>query len=107
MADNLKPRSGVITDGPDRAPTRAMLKAVGFTDEDLRRPIIGVANTWIEIGPVQLSLAPAGGEGERGHPRRRRHADGVQHRVDFRRHQHGRRRHEVLADQPRGDRRFH
>ena len=35
MAENLKPRSYVITDGPDRAPTRAMLKAVGFTDDDL------------------------------------------------------------------------
>ena len=56
MAENLKPRSGVITDGPDRAPTRAMLKAAGFTDEDLRRPIVGVANTWIEIGPCNFHL---------------------------------------------------
>ncbi|MET0689797.1 MAG: dihydroxy-acid dehydratase [Candidatus Binatia bacterium] len=56
MAENLKPRSGVITDGPDRAPSRAMLKAVGFTDEDLRRPIVGVANTWIEIGPCNYHL---------------------------------------------------
>src|SRR5256885_16557921 len=56
MAENLKPRSGVITDGPDRAPSRAMLKAVGFTDEDLRKPIIGVANTWIEIGPCNYHL---------------------------------------------------
>ena len=56
MADNIKPRSAVITDGPDRAPTRAMLKAAGFSDEDLRRPIIGVANTWIEIGPCNYHL---------------------------------------------------
>jgi dihydroxy-acid dehydratase len=56
MAENLKPRSSVITDGPDRAPSRAMLKAVGFTDEDLARPIIGVANTWIEIGPCNFHL---------------------------------------------------
>ena len=56
MAENLKPRSAVITDGPDRAPTRAMLKAAGFSDEDLRRPIIGVANTWIEIGPCNFHL---------------------------------------------------
>jgi dihydroxy-acid dehydratase len=56
MADNLKPRSSVITEGPDRAPSRAMLKAVGFTDEDLSRPIIGVANTWIEIGPCNFHL---------------------------------------------------
>jgi len=56
MADSMKPRSGVITDGPDRAPTRAMFKAAGFTDEDLRRPIVGVANTWIEIGPCNYHL---------------------------------------------------
>ena len=56
MAENLKSRSGVITDGPDRSPSRAMLKAAGFTDEDLRRPIVGVANTWIEIGPCNYHL---------------------------------------------------
>ncbi|MGB7950974.1 MAG: dihydroxy-acid dehydratase [Candidatus Binatia bacterium] len=56
MAENLKPRSAVITDGPDRAPSRAMLKAVGFSDADLSRPIIGVANTWIEIGPCNFHL---------------------------------------------------
>jgi dihydroxy-acid dehydratase len=57
MADNpLKPRSGAITDGPSRAGARAMLKAVGFSDADLRKPIIGVANTWIEIGPCNYHL---------------------------------------------------
>src|SRR5947207_59088 len=57
MSDNpLKPRSGAITDGASRAPARAMLKAVGFTDADLRKPIIGVANTWIEIGPCNYHL---------------------------------------------------
>src|SRR5919198_4521006 len=56
MAENLKQRSRVITGGPDRAPSRAMLKAIGFTDEDLSRPIIGVANTWIEIGPCNFHL---------------------------------------------------
>ena len=56
MAENLKKRSSVITDGPSRAPSRAMFKAAGFTDEDLSRPIVGVANTWIEIGPCNLHL---------------------------------------------------
>jgi dihydroxy-acid dehydratase len=56
MDNPLKPRSGAITDGPSRAPARAMLKAVGFTDADLRKPIIGVANTWIEIGPCNYHL---------------------------------------------------
>ena len=49
-------RSAAITEGPSRAPARAMLKAVGFTDADLHRPIIGVANTWIEIGPCNFHL---------------------------------------------------
>ena len=49
-------RSAAITDGPSRAPARAMLKAVGFSDADLARPIIGVANTWIEIGPCNYHL---------------------------------------------------
>ena len=53
-------RSDAITAGPSRAPARAMLKAVGFTDEDLRRPIIGVANTWIEIGPCNYHLRDLG-----------------------------------------------
>ena len=42
--------------GSHRAPARAMLKAVGFTDDDLRKPLVGVANTWIEIGPCNLHL---------------------------------------------------
>ena len=49
-------KSAAITEGPSRAPARAMLKAVGFTDADLHRPIIGVANTWIEIGPCNYHL---------------------------------------------------
>jgi dihydroxy-acid dehydratase len=56
MSDPGKRYSGAITDGPSRAPARAMLKAVGFTDEDLKKPIIGVANTWIEIGPCNYHL---------------------------------------------------
>ena len=51
-----KLNSAALTQGPSRAPARAMLKAVGFTDEDLRRPLIGVANTWIEIGPCNHHL---------------------------------------------------
>ena len=61
MGDNgHSKRSDAITAGPSRAPARAMLKAVGFTDEDLRRPIIGVANTWIEIGPCNYHLRELG-----------------------------------------------
>ena len=49
-------RSDRLKSGYDRAPARAMLKAVGFSDKDLRRPLIGVANTWIEIGPCNFHL---------------------------------------------------
>jgi len=45
-----------LTTGPSRAPARAMLKAVGFSDADLKKPLIGVANTWIEIGPCNYHL---------------------------------------------------
>jgi dihydroxy-acid dehydratase len=53
---DLKHRSRGITDGRDRAPARAMFKAIGFTDSDLSRPLIGVANTWIETMPCNFHL---------------------------------------------------
>jgi dihydroxy-acid dehydratase len=49
-------QSHTITQGRDRAPARAMLKAIGFTDADLAKPIIGVANTWIETMPCNYHL---------------------------------------------------
>ena len=51
-----KRHSHLITDGPSRAPARAMMKAIGFTDEDLAKPLIGIANTWTEIGPCNYHL---------------------------------------------------
>jgi dihydroxy-acid dehydratase len=54
--NEAKLNSAVLTQGPGRAGARAMLKAVGFTDQDLKRPLIGVANTWIEIGPCNYHL---------------------------------------------------
>ena len=50
-----KRHSARLTDGPDRAPARAMLKAIGFTDDDLARPIIGVATSWIETMPCNYN----------------------------------------------------
>src|ERR1700681_3297353 len=52
----MKLQSHTITQGRDRAPARAMLKAIGFTDEDLAKPIVGIANTWIETMPCNLKL---------------------------------------------------
>ena len=54
--NQAKLNSAALTQGPSRAGARAMLKAVGFTDQDLKRPLIGVANTWIEIGPCNYHL---------------------------------------------------
>ena len=54
-SDPAKRHSAAITDGPDRAGARAMLKAVGFTDEDLAKPIVGVGTTWIETMPCNLN----------------------------------------------------
>src|SRR5262249_25871178 len=56
MAHDPRHKSKAITEGPERAPARAMLKAVGFTTEELQRPIIGVANTWTETMPCNLHL---------------------------------------------------
>jgi dihydroxy-acid dehydratase len=53
--DPAKRHSAALTDGPDRAAARAMLKAVGFTDDDLAKPLIGVATTWIETMPCNLN----------------------------------------------------
>ncbi|HEY7465254.1 MAG TPA: dihydroxy-acid dehydratase, partial [Dehalococcoidia bacterium] len=53
---DLRGPSHTLVDGPDRAPARAMLYATGLTDEDLSKPLIGVANTWIEIGPCNFHL---------------------------------------------------
>jgi dihydroxy-acid dehydratase len=51
-----RPRSHTLMDGAHRAPARAMLRASGLRDDDFRKPLIGVANTWIEIGPCNYHL---------------------------------------------------
>ena len=57
MAENsLKQRSRALTDGSSRAGARAMLRAAGLKDEDFSKPLIGIANTWIEIGPCNYHL---------------------------------------------------
>jgi dihydroxy-acid dehydratase len=56
MADSLKHNSKTLTEGPDRAPARAMLRAVGLVDEDFNKPLIAVANTWSEVTPCNYHL---------------------------------------------------
>jgi hypothetical protein len=65
-SDPAKRHSAAITDGPDRAGARSMLKAVGFTDEDLARPLIGVATTWIETMPCNLNQRELAQDVKRG-----------------------------------------
>jgi len=52
----MKLQSHTITQGPTRAPARSYYKSIGFTDEDLKKPIIGIANTWIETMPCNYNL---------------------------------------------------
>jgi len=53
---NMKLKSDALKKGPDRAPARAMLRAVGLTDADFDKPLIGVANTWTEVMPCNIHL---------------------------------------------------
>ena len=53
---DLKHNSRQVTEGPSRAAARAYLKGIGYTDDDLAKPIIGVANTWIETMPCNFHL---------------------------------------------------
>jgi dihydroxy-acid dehydratase len=56
MAFNPKHKSHVILEGRDRAPARSYLKGIGFSEADLARPIVGIANTWIETMPCNFHL---------------------------------------------------
>ena len=55
-AVTLKPRSYEVTEGPERAPARAMLRAIGMTDDDWAKPQIGVCSSWNEVTPCNLPL---------------------------------------------------
>jgi dihydroxy-acid dehydratase len=54
-SDPAKRRSRLLTDGPDRAPARSYFKAIGFTDDDLTKPLVGIATTWIETMPCNYN----------------------------------------------------
>jgi dihydroxy-acid dehydratase len=56
MNDSSRPYSSLIVDGPDRAPTRAMLYAVGFKKEDFAKPQIGIASTWSQVTPCNIHI---------------------------------------------------
>src|SRR5207249_6821233 len=56
MPTTVRSRSARMLDGPDRAPARSYFYAIGFTEDDLRKPLIGIANTWIEMMPCNSHL---------------------------------------------------
>ena len=55
-AHSTRHHSAIVVDGPDRAPSRAMLRAVGFTDADLHKPIVGIASTWSMVTPCNMHI---------------------------------------------------
>ena len=56
MAKNIRPHSSIIVDGDARAPSRSMLRAVGFKDKDFNKPQVGVASTWAEVTPCNMHI---------------------------------------------------
>ena len=56
MPSDMKPRSHEVTDGYERAPARAMLRAIGMTDADWDKPQVAVASSWNEVTPCNLPL---------------------------------------------------
>jgi dihydroxy-acid dehydratase len=63
---DLRIRSHVISEGENRAPNRAMLRAVGFTDDDFKKPMIGIASTWSEVTPCNMHIDQLAVEAKRG-----------------------------------------
>jgi len=65
-ADSLRKYSSIVVDGPDRAPSRSMLRAVGFTDEDFDKPVVGVASTWSMVTPCNMHIDELARHAEQG-----------------------------------------
>src|ERR1700759_1861908 len=63
---SLRPHSSVVLDGPERAASRAMLYAVGFTREDFKKPIVGIASTWSMVTPCNAHIDQLAREAEAG-----------------------------------------
>ena len=53
----MKPRSHEVTDGPNRAPARAMLRAIGMTEDDFSKAQVGVASSWNEVTPCNIPVS--------------------------------------------------
>ena len=99
-------RSDIVKLGDARAPHRSLLRAVGLNDDDFGKPFIAVCNSHIDIIPGHVHLDKVGAVRQAVRPRGGRRAVHLQHDRRRRRHRHGPRGHEVLAAQPRADRRL-
>ena len=65
-ADSLRPHSSLVVDGPERAPSRAMLYPVGFKREDFSKPMVGIASTWSMVTPCNMHIDKLAREAEAG-----------------------------------------
>ena len=63
---DLRIHSSVISEGKNRTPNRAMLRAVGFSDEDFQKPMIGIASTWSEVTPCNMHIDKLALEAKKG-----------------------------------------
>ena len=101
---NVREYSSKVLDGPDRAPSRAMLYPVGFDKEDFKKAKVGVASTWSEVTPCNFHIDGLAKESAEGINAAGRQSFPT--RSHFRWDLDGHRGHEVFPSQPRGDRRF-
>ena len=63
---NIRPFSSIVLDGPDRAPNRSMLRAVGCSDADFKKPVVGIASTWSMVTPCNMHIDKLAQEAEAG-----------------------------------------
>ncbi|MBP7142652.1 MAG: dihydroxy-acid dehydratase [Opitutaceae bacterium] len=64
--DSKRPHSSIVLDGPDRAPNRSMLRAVGFKEDDFKKPVVGIASTWSMVTPCNMHIDQLAREAEAG-----------------------------------------
>ena len=104
---DLKKKSRVVTDGPDRAGARAMLRATGLDDADMDKPFVAVGNLASDVTPCNVHLDRQAQKGQGRTPRQRQRPLPVRHHNHQRRHIHGNRRHEGVPSKPRSHSRLH
>ena len=96
----MSKRSDNITAGAERMPNRSLLRACGLTDEEMKKPIIGVVSAYSEIIPGHINLDKIADAAKAGCTHRRRYAGARSGYRRVRWHRHGPYRHEVFAAQP-------